>query len=325
MAQNLNAAVLSKDAQFTSVIRAALSPHEIELVELDDVLRFIDLISQEPFDLVVLDCDGLVATKQVIGTLRQNGANREAVLIVAAPQGDPAAITAAGANVILSKPLPPTKAQNFLHDAIEVIKKRHRQYVRHLMETDVLLQSDSKKPQLKTRSYCIGEGGIGLQLQQRLELGTSDVVRLSFQLPGTNSNLEPSATLAYINTDLQAGFRFEPLTTSNSAKLSAWLNQQAPPPAGTPRKELVEAWLAEHGKESGTVVISAAIGKQLLAEKLAAEKAAAASVPAAPTPIPVPMAPVKRSRAAVVGYLLGGFGLGLITGVLLASFLHSFF
>jgi len=197
--------------------------------------------------------------------------------------------------------------------------------VRHPMETDVLLRSDSKKLQLKTSSYCIGEGGIGLQLQQRLELGTSDVVRLSFQLPGTNSNLEPSATLAYINTDLQAGFRFEPLTTSNSAKLSAWLNQQAPPPAGTPRKELVEAWLAEHGKESGTVVISAAIGKQLLAEKLAAEKAAAASVPAAPTPIPVPMAPVKRSRAAVVGYVLGGFGLGLITGVLLASFLHSFF
>src|SRR5438270_9665572 len=100
MAQSLNAALLSKDAQFASVIRAVLSSHEIDLVELDDVLRFIDLISQEPFDLVVLDCDGLVATKQVVGTLRQNGANREAVLIVAAPQGDPAAITAVGANGI---------------------------------------------------------------------------------------------------------------------------------------------------------------------------------------------------------------------------------
>lgn len=322
MAQTLNAAVLSKDAQFIAVIRDTLSPHEIELTELDDVLRFIDLISQEPFDLVVLDCEGLVAAKQVIGTLRQNGANREAVLAVAAPQGDPAAITAAGANVIMPKPLAATQAKQFLHDAIEVIRKRHRQYVRHPMETDVLLVSETKKLQVKTRSYCIGEGGMGLQLQQRLELGTSDVVRLSFQLPGTNSNLEPSATLAYINTDLQAGFRFQPLSTSNSAKLMAWLNQQAPPPAGTPRKELVEQWLAQHGKESGTVVISAAVGKQLLAERLAAAPVAA---PAAPTPAPVSMAPVKRSRAAVVGYVLGGFVLGLITGVLLASFLHTFF
>ena len=324
MAQTLNAAVLSKDAQFITVIRDTLSPHEIELSELDDVLRFIDLISQEPFDLVVLDCEGLVAAKQVIGTMRQNGANREAVLAVAAPEGDPSAITAAGANVIMPKPLAATQASRFLHDAIEVIRKRHRQYVRHPMETDVLLVSDSKKLQINAKSYSIGEGGMGLQLQERLELASRDVVRLTFQLPGTNSSLEVLATMVYINTDLQAGFRFEPLSTSNSAKLTAWLNQQAPPPAGTPRKELVEQWLAEHGKESGTVVISAAVGKQLLAEKLAADKAAAVA-PAAPMPAPVPMAPVKRSRAAVVGYVLGGFALGLITGVLLATFLHSFF
>jgi DNA-binding response OmpR family regulator len=321
MAQTLNAAVLSKDAQFTAVIRDTLSQHEIELSELDDVLRFIDLISQEPFDLVVLDCEGLVAAKQVIGTLRQNGANREAVLAVAAPQGDPGAITAAGANLIMPKPLAATQAKQFLHDAIEVIKKRHRQYVRHPMETDVLLQSESKKLQLRVKSYCIGEGGIGLQLQQRLELGNRDLVRLNFQLPGTVSNLELSATLAYINNDPQAGFKFEPLSTSNSAKLSAWLNQQAPPPAGTPRKELVEQWLAEHGKESGTVVISAAVGKQLLAEKLAAEKAAAA-VPAAPKSIPVAIAQPKRSRAAVIGYVVGGFVLGVVVGLLLARFLQ---
>ena len=322
MAQTLNAAVLSKDAQFISVIRDTLSTHQIELSELDDVLRFIDLISQEPFDLVLLDCEGLVATKQVIGTLRQNGANREAVLAVAAPQGDPSAITAVGANVIMPKPLAPTQAKQFLHDAIEVIKKRHRQYVRHPMETDVLLQSESKKLQLKTRSYCVGEGGIGLQLQQRLELGTSDVVRLSFQLPGTISNLEISATLAYINTDLQAGFRFQPLSTSNSAKLSAWLNQQAPPPAGTPRKELVEAWLAEHGKESGTVVISAAVGKQLLAEKLAAAPVVA---PAPPKPPVVQMVQQKTSWKAILGYILCGFVLGVATGLLLSSLLHWYF
>src|SRR3954468_10454712 len=88
MAQSLNAAVLSKDAQFTSVVRDALSPHEIELSEMDDVLRFIDLVSQQPLDLIVLDCEGLPAAKQVITTLRQSSADREAVLIVAAPQGD---------------------------------------------------------------------------------------------------------------------------------------------------------------------------------------------------------------------------------------------
>ena len=295
--QSLNAAILSGDAQFTAVIRDVLSPHSIELAELDEVLRFIDLISREPFDLVVLDCEGLPAVKQLVSTVRQSSANREAVLIVAGVQGDTAPITAAGANVILSKPLPAAKAQQFLHEAIEVIKKRHRQYVRHPVETEVLLVSEGKKLQIKTNSYSIGEGGMGLQLDDRLDLGPKDMVRLIFQLPGTNIGLEILAVMVYINTDLQAGFRFEPLSTANAARLTAWLNQQAPPPAGTPRKELVEQWLAEHGKESGTVVISAAVGKQLLAEKLAADKAAAATVAAAPKPAPpVPVTePPKRS------------------------------
>ena len=328
MGQSLNAAVLSGDAQFTSVIRDVLSPHNIELVELDEVLRFIDLISQEPFDLVVLDCEGLPAAKQLVSSVRQSGANREAVLIVAGLQGDAAPITAVGANVILSKPLPAAKAQQFLHEAVEVIKKRHRQYVRHPMETEVLLVSEGKKLQIKAKSYSIGEGGMGLQLQDRLDLGPKDVVRLIFQLPGTNMGQEVlSATMVYVNTDLQAGFRFEPLSTANSAKLTAWLNQQAPPPAGTPRKELVEQWLAEHGKESGTVVISAAVGRQLLAEKLAADKAAAAQEAVSPKPVVVPVvvAPAKRSAAAVVAYLLIGFVIGIGAGLLLAKFLHRLF
>ena len=79
MAQSLNAAVLSKDAEFIAVIRQVLSPHEIELSELDDALRFIDLVSHQPQDLVVLDCEGTPAIKQLVSTVRQNGANREAV------------------------------------------------------------------------------------------------------------------------------------------------------------------------------------------------------------------------------------------------------
>ena len=325
MAQTLNAAVLSRDTQFTAVIRNTLSPHDIDLVDLDDVLRFIDLISQEPFDLVVLDCEGLPAAKHVVTTLRQQGANREAVLLVAAPQGDPSPIMAAGANVILPKPLVPAKAQQFLHEAIDVIRKRHRQYVRHPLETDVLLQSESKKLQMKTRSYSIGEGGIGLFLPERPELGNRDVVRLTFQLPGGTTPMEIAATMVYINADLQAGFRFEPLSTANSAKLNAWLNQQAPPPAGTPRKELVEQWLAEHGKESGTVVISAAVGKQLLAEKLAAEKAAAASAPAAPVvAAAAQVTEPKSSRAKMVVYTACVFLLGVAAGIALSHF-HKFF
>src|SRR3954451_14379266 len=304
MAQSLNAAVLSKDAQFVAVIREVLAPHEIELSELDDAMRFIDLVSQQPQDLVVLDCEGTSAIKQLVSTVRQNSANREAVVIVAGLQGDAEPIMAAGANVLLSKPLPPAKAQQFLHEAVEVIRKRHRQYVRHPLEIGVLLTSESKKLRIEAKSYSIGEGGMGLQLEQHLELGPQDVVRLSFQLPGTNTGLEISATMVYINSDFQAGFRFQPLSTANSAKLNAWLNKQAPPPAGTPRKELVEQWLAEHGKESGTVVISAAIGKQLLAEKMAAEQAAAASAPKAAGAVvePVAAAETTGSRAKLIAY-----------------------
>jgi hypothetical protein len=41
---------------------------------------------------------------------------------------------------------------------------------------------------------------------------------------------------------------------------------------GGVRKEIVESWLAQHGKESGTVVISAGLAKQFRAEPKADPK-----------------------------------------------------
>ena len=313
--------MLSRDPSFTEVIQGAASKLDIQLLEMDDILRYIDLVSQEPFDLVLLDCEGSPAGKHLLSTLRQISANREAVFMIAGAQDEASAISGLGSNVNLPKPLTPQMAQQHLRDAVQLMQERRRQYDRHTVEIDVLVTCDSKNWEVRAKSMALGEGGMGVQLPQRIDLGPEDAVRLAFQLPGTHDKFEIFANLAWIDNDMQAGFRFKPLTTSNAAKLSAWLNQHAPLPGGS-RKEIVESWLAQHGSATDTVVISAGMRKQMLPEK---KTPATPAGPAITEILPdAPKAQSTGSSTKSFWYMVVSFLVGLTAGFALSRIYHLF-
>jgi hypothetical protein len=322
MITSVKAAILSKDSSLTSVVQEVTSKLDIQLLEMQDVLRYIDLVSQEPFDLLLLDCEGLPAAKHLITTLRQSSANREAVFMIAGAADGPSAMIGFGTNVILSKPLTPEQAERCLRDAMTVMQERHRHYARYPLEMDVLLACPAQKWQLSARSIALGEGGIGLQLPQKIELGIQDVVGISFQLPQSHDKFELSANLAWTNNDMQAGFRFKPLTTSNSAKLSSWLNQHAPPLPGDPRKEIVESWLAKHGSATDTVVISAGLRNQILPEKKAIADPLA--MEAAVISTQAPERQKYRPSARTILLIVCIFLLGIAAGFALSRLYHWF-
>jgi hypothetical protein len=314
--------MLSKDSALTSLIQAATSKLDIQLLEMDDALRFMDLVSQEPFDLLLVDCEGLPAGKHLVSTLRQSSANREAFFMIAgAPEG-PGAMTGFGTHVVLSKPVTPEKAGHCLREAMQVMQERHRRYQRHHVEMDVLVTCQTKNWQLRAKSMTLGEAGMGLQLPQHVDLGSEDVVSLSFQLPESHDRFELSANLVWINNDVQAGFRFKPLTTSNSAKLSAWLNQHAPPLPGASRKEIVESWLAKHGSATDTVVISAGARRQILSEEKATPEPNPVEAAVAPTPAPEARNSIVSARTIV--FIVASFFLGMVACFLLSRLYHLF-
>lgn len=327
VAQSIQAAILSKDAAFVSLIRKATAKLDIELVEMDDALRYIDLIAQEPFDLVLFDCQGSPAAgKHLLATLRQSSANREAVFMIAgAAQGDDASAgTDFAESVLIPKSLTPEKAEQYLREAVQVIVERQRHYNRHPLDIGVLLAGEAKQWELEARSLNLSEGGIRLQLPRRPEFDSAGGVRISFELPDGGGKLEIPARLAWINNDLQAGFRFK-LTTSTSARLSAWLNQHAAPVPGSERKQIVESWLAKHGSAGETVVISAGLGKEIFSlPKTSPKPAAAEAIPEESFSAQAPETASGALKGRFIWYSVISLFLGMAIGFALSRLYHLF-
>lgn len=321
MAKSIQAALLSADASLVSLFQQAALKYEIELVELDDALRFMDLVSQEPFDVMVLDCRGLAGARHLVSALRQASANREAILIIAADEDEPTATSDFGKHLSLAMPFRTEQVEQHFREALPIIEERHRHYDRHPISIDVSVVCPNKNWGLEAKSVNLSEGGIALHLPQIVDLGIEDVVRVSFELPEAGGKIEAQASLAWINNDLLSGFRFKGLTPANSAKLSSWLNLHAPLP-GAPRKEIVESWLAQHGKESGTVVISAGLSKQFLSETKLDSKPENSPVQAGPNPQLETLAP---SKAKFGWKTVAIFFAGVFIGLLLLQLFHLLF
>jgi len=322
MAKAIQVAVLSKDTVFLSIFQDITSKLALELVELDDAARYLDLISQEPFDILILDCHGSSGAKHLVSTVRQASANREAILMIATNPDEMSAALDFGTHVALARPVTHELAERRLRDALPVIQERHRRYDRHPLEMDVFIACDAKNWGLTAKSVNLSEGGVAVQLPQWIDLSIEDVVRIIFQLPDEGTGqIETAASLSWINNDLQAGFRFKPLTLSNSARLSAWLNQHAAPRPGAARKQIVESWLTQHGKESGTVIISAGLRSQLLPQRKPATPPAEDMGKQIRTTTPESTGKTS-SRFRWYLIVIAGFLLGIVIGLVAAKVIH---
>ena len=253
--------MLARDPAVTTLFRDATTPLDIQLLDLNESSRFLDLVSQEPFDLLLVDCDGSDADKQLIATLRQRSANREAVFMIAAPPEVAGELAAVGASVVLTKPVNLRMVKQYLQDAMRVIFQRQRFYARYPVDMDVAVKFPKK---LQGKGVNIGEGGIAVQLPEKIEVAPDEFVHISLAFPASDEKFEASAKLAWMNNDLQAAFVFAGLTAAESARLAAWLHKQEEPP---PQGPIVEAWLAKQGSGGETVVISPGLRDRILATK----------------------------------------------------------
>jgi len=249
---------------------------------------------------VLVDCDGSEADKQLISTLRQRSANREAVFMIAAPAEVAGELAAVGASVVLTKPVQLKTVRQYLQDAMRVIFQHQRFYARYPVDMDVVITFPKK---LQSKAVNLGEGGIALQLPEKIELGPDELARISFAFPESDERFEASAKLAWLNNDRQAAFTFAGLSSTESARLAGWLHkQEAPPPQGP----IVEAWLAK-GSGGETVVISPGLRDRILSTKKVVPIAPAVSEPLKP-----PVTASLRNKllfygaiALLVGILLG--------------------
>lgn len=224
----LQALLYSNDAELVAVFDEALTSLKIESLHMDDALRFLDLAANEHFDLLVVDWDGTEHGLEVLAQARQRSANRDAIVMLATTERDPARFLERGANLILYKPLTLPALERHLRSAHLLMQDERRRYNRYPVQLSVSVRT-SEGRQVLGKGYSLSEGGIALEFSERLN--TDGVMQVEFVLPKENLTLQLSGKLAWVNADMHTGIRFVQLTNDLREQLRGWLERNATPAA----------------------------------------------------------------------------------------------
>jgi DNA-binding response OmpR family regulator len=222
----LQALLYSNDAELVSVFDQALTSLKIESLHLDDPLRYLDLLANEHFDLLVVDWDGTENGLEVLAQARQRSANRDAVLMLATTERDPERFLERGANLILYKPLTLQALERHLRSAHLLMQDERRRYNRYPVQIPVAVRTPEGR-QVLGNGYSLSEGGIALEFSERLN--TDALLRVEFVLPQEKLAMQLTGKLAWVNSDLHTGIRFVQLNNEAREQLRGWLERNAQP------------------------------------------------------------------------------------------------
>ena len=224
----LQALLYTSDPELLSVFHQALEALGVEALEMDDPLRFLDLLANEHFDLLVVDHDGTDHTLEVLATARERTANRDVVLMLSTTERDSSRFLECGANLVLYKPLTREALDRQLRTAHLLMQDERRRYDRQSVEMPVTVRTPDGRQVMGT-GFSLSEGGIALQFPERLN--TRDLLRLEFVLPQEKEPLQLTGKLAWVNSDLHTGIRFVQLAKEAREQLRGWLERHATPTA----------------------------------------------------------------------------------------------
>jgi CheY-like chemotaxis protein len=217
----LESLLLTRDPQVIRVLRPTLEKLSIDVEICRGVSSGAEILSNEKFDAVIVDCDDLNGGLEVLGALRKGTSNKNSVMF-AILNGTTTTHRAfeLGANFVLQKPISALNANRCFGAALGFMARERRRYFRQpvQMPVTVLLAGGQE---LKATSTDVSEGGMAVQVRGKMP--KSGVSKVVFTLPGMKSKMEPKAELAWADDKGRVGIRFLDISQSSREQLESWL------------------------------------------------------------------------------------------------------
>ena len=222
----LQALLLCPDEKIERVIRRVLGDLEISVDYCKDTETALYKLTRERYEAVVVDCDDEEAAARVLKSARTAVRNKRAVAVALIDtQKRVRGAFELGAHFVLYKPISAERAKTSFRAARALMKRERRRNVRIPVEIPVQL-SFAGAGEFKATTSDLGEGGIAVQVTQRLENSPNLTVR--FTLPVSNYPVESKAEIAWVNAGRSAGIRFTNLEIGAQDKIKEWLDNQSP-------------------------------------------------------------------------------------------------
>ncbi len=191
----------------------------------------LDMLATRKFNPVIIDCEEMEASSEVLRSLRQSPVTRDCIALgIIGDDAQQRDAFALGANLVLRKPVTAEEAHKILRTARGLISRMRRECMRYVVHTLAYVHLDgvSDTPML----LDISEGGMAIQALEPLEQRRAFAVR--FSLPRENESFEAVAAVVWADASGRAGLRFLGMAPVERERLRQWLDDQGVDPQPEP-------------------------------------------------------------------------------------------
>ena len=219
----LSSMVVSRDWQEVSVLECILGGLHMDVAVESEPQRALARLTNSKVDALIVDCD-LNGTGQFFRELKLEAPRASTVplVIMGGPQGRQD-MEATGAMFAFDKPISVEQAVRTLSAARNMILDGRLRYHRAGLDVPVTLRGKRQK-HFGAQLINLSQGGLQVRVDDGFD--ANDLLRASFELPGTKSGVKADVEVAWSDDHGNIGIRFVKIAAQMQHTLRLWLAQQ---------------------------------------------------------------------------------------------------
>jgi len=226
---DLEAVVVSSDAQLLHTVTESLQNSGVDTVTFDDARAATEYISTRKVDAVIVDSEVAGATR-LLKKVRETPSNSRTPTFATVHTRELYGELAASAHFIIEKPVSQEHFDRALRAAHGLMLLERRRYHRQRVEVPVTVSRDDGQFTCNGTIFNISEDGLGLQCEKALR--RQELVQVQFVLPGSATRLRCSGKVIWADSQGMGGVRFLALEKRHREALSKWIDHQIGRSAG---------------------------------------------------------------------------------------------
>ncbi len=222
----IRALLICPDTGTLAVLADALQRADVIPIACDTQMAALDLLWQERFDAVIVDCDSLANGLEMVKLVRQAYGRTAVLLSVVSGEAGMKQAFENGANLVLEKPVTALNVDRTLRAARSLMITDQRRYFRLHVEFDVHLHSEQGGQVLDVtvKSTDVSVGGMALQVPHPLEPRLR--LEVSFKPPGMPTHVQAEAEVSWSDARGGCGLRFLHIPWNERHALEKWFTTE---------------------------------------------------------------------------------------------------
>ena len=228
-AADLEAVVVSSDAQLLHTVTKSLHDSGVETTTFDDANAANNYISTRKVDAVIVDSEVAGATA-LLRRVRETPSNSRTPTFATVHTRELYGELAASAHFIMEKPLSQEHFERALRAAHGLMMLERRRYHRQPVEIPVSVAREKGEVVCNGTTINISENGLALRCEKALR--RHELVDIQFILPRLATKFQCSGEVLWADSRGMGGLRFLALQKRHRDALSKWIDHELAQTAG---------------------------------------------------------------------------------------------